>query len=78
MRCKLFIFALWIPLLMYAQSGGQNYVKETSYLDSLGSKITNVSYFDGLGNLVETASTGSGISNTIYSFPTYDSNLNYS
>ena len=73
MRGKFFILALWLPLLTYAQSGEQNYVKETSYLDSLGSNITNVSYFDGLGNLVETASTGSGTSNTIYSFATYDS-----
>ena len=73
MRGKLSILVLWFPLLTYAQGSSQNYVKETSYLDSLGNNITNVSYFDGLGNLVETASTGSGTSNTIYSFTTYDS-----
>ena len=73
MKNRLIIILLCVPLLCVAQSTTQNYVKETSYLDSLGSNITNVSYFDGLGNLVETASTGSGTSNTIYSFATYDS-----
>ena len=56
-----------------AQSSSHNYIKETVYLDSMGSGITNVRYYNGLGYLTETASTCSGTSDNIYTYTTYDS-----
>ena len=56
-----------------AQSSSHNYIKETVYLDSMGTGITNVRYYNGLGYLTETASTCSGTSDNVYTYTTYDS-----
>ena len=73
MKYKLIFFTLLFPLMTIAQSSNHNYIKETVYLDSMGTGITNVRYYNGLGYLTETASTCSGTSDNIYTYTTYDS-----
>ena len=73
MKYKLIFFTLLFPLMAIAQSSSHNYIKETVYLDSMGTGITNVRYYNGLGYLTETASTCSGTSDNVYTYTTYDS-----
>ena len=73
MKYKLIFFTLLFPLVAIAQSSNHNYIKETVYLDSMGTGITNVRYYNGLGYLTETASTCSGTSDNVYTYTTYDS-----
>ena len=73
MKYELTFFTLLFPLMAIAQSNSHNYIKETVYLDSMGTGITNVRYYNGLGYLTETASTCSGTSDNVYTYTTYDS-----
>ena len=73
MKYKLIFFTLLFPLMAIAQSSNHNYIKETVYLDSMGTGITNMRYYNGLGYLTETASTCSGTSDNVYTYTTYDS-----